>query len=76
MSETEFSWYPSEPLIANSNLKAFIDAAGLADFDALQARADTDPEWFWNSAIQFIGTRFFKPYSVVKSNPADIAWTE
>ncbi|WP_418319778.1 AMP-binding protein [Piscinibacter sakaiensis] len=39
-------------MVANSNLKAFMDALGVDDYDTLLARADADPTWFWSALLQ------------------------
>jgi len=76
MSDADFTWHPNDKMIAESNLQAFMTSAGVADFDTLMARADREPEWFWNTAIDFLDTRFFKPYSKVMDDSEGIAWTK
>lgn len=43
---------PPAGLVAASNLKAFPDEVGVADYDALLSRADTDPAWSWTTIVQ------------------------
>jgi len=44
------AWRPSPADRTESRLARFVRASGLADLDALQARAATDPAWFWGAA--------------------------
>lgn len=54
----EFVWHPDEALRAASRLQHFIDHCELADFEALVARADTDPGWFWQRVMEFLEIDF------------------
>lgn len=65
MSASLFVWEPSEETTRTSNLRAFLDAHGLADFAALCVRADDDPEWFWEAVIRYHNIRFYRPYERV-----------
>ncbi len=58
-----FVWHPPQELAANSNLAAFLAEHGLADYPALLARAEAEPEWFWNEIAQRL--HFFRPYERV-----------
>ncbi len=44
------AWRPSPTDLADSRLARFVRASGMADLDALQARAAMDPAWFWGAA--------------------------
>jgi len=44
------AWRPSPADLAESRLSIFVRATGLADLEALQARAAADPGWFWGAA--------------------------
>jgi acetyl-CoA synthetase len=46
---TTFAWHPPADLAAASNARAFLDELGVADYDALIARAAVEPEWFWGA---------------------------
>ncbi len=70
----EIVWRPDPELVASCNLKAFIDACGVADYDALLVRADGDPEWFWNTAIAELGIRFDRPYDQVLDLSEGAPW--
>jgi acetyl-CoA synthetase len=44
------AWRPSPSDLTESRLARFVKASGMADLEALQARAATDPAWFWGAA--------------------------
>lgn len=46
----------------SSRLADFLRRHGLADYEALCRRADSDPEWFWRAVMEFHQIRFFKPF--------------
>ncbi len=52
---SDAAWRPSRAMLEESRLAQFIRAAGMADLDALQARAAADPAWFWGAATDDIG---------------------
>lgn len=60
-----FAWEPDDDIVRASNLRAFLDAHGLADHAALDARALDDPDWFWDAVIRHHGIRFSRPYERV-----------
>ncbi|MBI4697199.1 MAG: AMP-binding protein [Gammaproteobacteria bacterium] len=61
----EIVWRPGEELIAASVLEEFLDLHGLADYDALLARSNADPGWFWDALIKFSDFRFYTPYHTI-----------
>ncbi|HYN68702.1 MAG TPA: AMP-binding protein [Candidatus Eisenbacteria bacterium] len=44
------AWRPAPEQLRESRLARFLEATGLRDLEALQARAATDPAWFWGVA--------------------------
>jgi acetyl-CoA synthetase len=44
------AWRPSAAELTESRLARFVKASGMADLEALQSRAATDPAWFWGAA--------------------------
>jgi acetyl-CoA synthetase len=59
----EIVWSPPRELTQKSNLHAFLQANGIADYDALLRRAESEPEWFWGTIVSQL--HFFKPYRAV-----------
>ncbi len=72
----EIVWRPTPDLIANSNLKRFMDRHGLAAFDELMRRSTSDVAWFWEAVLQQLGVEFYTPYSQVVDVSRGIAWPE
>ncbi len=59
------AWRPNPVWMAASNLQHFMQRHGIADYDALHARARADIAWFWDAAIADLGIEFYAPYSQV-----------
>ncbi|MCP5374088.1 MAG: AMP-binding protein [Hyphomicrobiales bacterium] len=57
-----------------ANLTAFMAANGVADYADLTARADADPDWFWDRVIAFYDYRFYRPYDRVCDDSAGKPW--
>jgi len=68
-----FVWHPPKELCEKSNLRAFLDEHGLADYNALLERADDDPAWFWNTVAQRL--HFFRPYEQVLDTARGVPFT-
>ncbi len=58
----DFVWHPSQDFKNASNWAAFLRTQGLPDYSALERRASTDPDWFWDALIGYLGVEFIKPY--------------
>lgn len=72
ISGNEILWTPGPEDIARSNLRAFMDAHQIADFDELMARSTQDVAWFTDALLKFLGIRFSQPYErVVDVDPTD-----
>ena len=67
-------WRPSENLRRESRMQAFLDQVELPDRAALCARADADPQWYWDALLKFLDIRFYKPYSQVLDTSKGIQW--
>lgn len=52
------AWRPSPEYLDRSRLRRFLTDVGCADLEALQARAEADPAWFWSAAAADVGVRF------------------
>jgi acetyl-CoA synthetase len=61
----EFVWHPPPELIAQSNLKQFINKHRLGSYDELMRRSTTDVAWFWDAVLSDLDVQFCKPYSRV-----------
>ena len=61
----EIVWRPTPGLIAQSNLKRFMDRHGIASLNELQRRSTSDIAWFWDAVLRELDIRFYEPYSRV-----------
>ncbi|MCG8382595.1 MAG: AMP-binding protein [Gammaproteobacteria bacterium] len=71
-----FYWTPSEEFLANSNMKKFLEYVNVPDYDALIQKANEDPAWYFESAMQFGGVQFNEPYRQFMDNTKGHPWTE
>jgi acetyl-CoA synthetase len=70
----EIVWRPSPAVIAQSNLKRFMDRHGLPSLAALQERATADVPWFWEAVLADLDIRFHRPWSKVLDLSRGPAW--
>ena len=61
----DYVWFPDERIKREANWTAFLRAVNLGSYEELLARADADPEWFWDALIRHVGFRFIRPWSKV-----------
>jgi acetyl-CoA synthetase len=54
----QFVWYPDESFRHQTNWSAFLAAENLADDPALERKAASDPQWFWDALRRFLGVAF------------------
>ena len=76
MTNSHFIWQASREVIDATTMSAFLRAHELADFDALLARADADPPWFWDALLHFFEVRFSRPYTQVLDTSGGIEWAK
>ena len=67
-------WRPTPDLLRDSNITRFMDAEGIGDFAELVKRSIDEPEWFWDTVVQFLDLRFSEPYTAVLDTSDGIAW--
>ncbi|HET7027775.1 MAG TPA: AMP-binding protein [Candidatus Limnocylindrales bacterium] len=61
--DAEAPWRPPPELVETSRLSGLIGAAGVADLEALQARAVADPAWFWGASVADLALEWQRPYA-------------
>ncbi len=72
--ELEIAWRPPEALRKASLMQGLLDYTGAKDRTDLNARADTDPAWFWQSVLEFLDIRFYEPYDQVLDTSKGAPW--
>ncbi len=65
MTTQDIAWRPDASMVETSNLQAFMRFAGVADYDALVARANAEPGWFDDRLLKHVDFRFYQPYEKV-----------
>ena len=63
--DQEVVWEPDPDVVANSNLRHFMDQHGIADLEALQARSTQDVGWFWDAVLDDLGIEFYEDYDEI-----------
>lgn len=81
VAHADIVWQPSAEVVAQARLSHFMQALGISapgrgGYDELLARADANPEWFWNQVIAYCGIRFYRDYTRIMDTSRGIAWTE
>jgi len=71
-----FVWHPSEAFKRQTNWSAFLAAENIASYALLERKAVSEPEWFWDALIRFLGLKFIKPYSRVLDQSRGIEWPQ
>ncbi|HSM44407.1 MAG TPA: AMP-binding protein, partial [Acidimicrobiia bacterium] len=74
MNEFDIAWSPSPGQAADTNTARFMEQHGVDDFDDLVERSSTDPEWFWESVVHFLGLPFDPPWNVVRDTSRGHPW--
>jgi acetyl-CoA synthetase len=72
----EFAWYPTPEWIARSRVKAFMDAHGIATYEALLRQSIEDPSWFWDAVLDELDIEFYEPYTQVMDLSQGPAWPQ
>jgi len=69
------AWRPSAGELETSRLARFVRSTGLADLEALQARAAADPAWFWGAAADDIAIPWTRRPRAVLDAAGGPEWT-
>jgi acetyl-CoA synthetase len=69
------AWRPDAEVLERSRLARFVRAAGMADLDALQGRAEADPAWFWGAAADDLALPWQRPPAAVLDASRGPEWT-
>jgi len=63
--DQEVVWEPDPDVVANSNLRHFMDRHDLPDLHALQERATSDVGWFWEAVLNDLGIEFYREHDEI-----------
>ena len=72
----EIIWQPSKELVNNSKLTKFLRFCKVKDYDELENKSSSKPEWLWENVIKFSNLKFFKSYNKIMDESKGIPWTK
>lgn len=67
-------WRPSPQEVAESNTKRFMDRHDIVSFTDLVEKSSSEPEWFWDAVVKFLGLPFEPPYETVRDTSRGHPW--
>ena len=76
MVSASYLWNPPQSLIADSNVKAFMDEYNIRDYRELIKRSTEDIEWFWKAAAEYLRIEWFKPYEKLLDTSKGVEWAK
>jgi acetyl-CoA synthetase len=71
-----FIWHPPKELVESSNVKAFMDERGFESYKELVKFSAENVEWWWRTAEEVLGVKWFKPYERVYDASKGVEWTD
>lgn len=72
---TDVIWLPKGEYL-NCRAADFIGKHNLRDWKHLIEKSNADTDWFWQSALEFMGFQWNKPYSQLMDSTGGFAWTK
>ncbi len=74
MENFDIAWSPDPDLAHETNTGRFMREHGIADFDSLVSRSASDPEWFWDAVVRFLGLAFDPSPTAVRDTSRGHPW--
>lgn len=68
-------WRPDQRQAAASHTARFMARHGIPDLTSLRERSVREPDWFWASAVEYLGIPFDKPWRAVMDTSRGLPWT-
>ncbi|MBY0548778.1 MAG: AMP-binding protein [Candidatus Obscuribacterales bacterium] len=72
---TDVIWRPSGEYL-NCRVTDYMKSQGITDWKELVKRSTQDTDWFWNTALEYSGIRWTKPFSKLMDDSKGFAWTK
>lgn len=72
---SEIIWQPSGKYL-ESRVVDFMNMHGISDWKELIKRSNEDTEWFWQSALEYMGFQWHKPYTKLMDSSKGFEWTK
>ncbi len=70
----KLAWTAPVEFVERSRTKAFLDRHGLEGYPELVERSLAEPEWFWESVVDFLEIPFIEPYRQVLDKRRGKPW--
>ena len=74
MQTFDVVWSPDPEQAGATNTARFMDRHDIASYDELVARSATEPEWFWEAVVDFLGLPFSPRWRVVRDTSRGHPW--
>ncbi len=58
-------WEPDPEVVADTNLRQFMNRHGLSDLKELQDRSTSEIEWFWDAVLEDLDIEFYRDYDQI-----------
>lgn len=71
---TDVVWRPAGDYL-KCRLTDFMQSVNVNDWRELIKRSTDDTEWFWQAALDYMGLRWFRPYTKLVDQSKGFAWT-
>ncbi|MGH3667710.1 MAG: AMP-binding protein, partial [Acidimicrobiia bacterium] len=67
-------WRPTPDRAAASNTAAFMREHQISTVEDLRQRSASDPEWFWEAVVDFLGLPFERPWRTIRDTSRGDPW--
>ena len=74
MDRFDIAWAPTHDQAQATNTARFMSEHGIATFEELVARSSSEPEWFWEAVVDFIGLPFEPGWTAVRDTSRGHPW--
>lgn len=72
---TDVIWRPTGEYL-NCRVTDYMKSVGITDWKELVKRSGEDTDWFWQTALDYVGMRWYKPYDQLMDQSEGFAWTK
>ncbi|MGD2102340.1 MAG: AMP-binding protein [Acidimicrobiia bacterium] len=74
MDSYEIVWFPDPETASMTNTARFMDEHGIATYEDLVTRSTSDPEWFWEAVVEFLGLPFDPAWTAIRDTSRGHPW--
>jgi acetyl-CoA synthetase len=72
---TDVIWRPTGQYL-KCRVNDYMQSVGVADWKELVKRSADDTDWFWRTALSYMGVRWQQPFQTLKDESRGFAWTQ